>query len=58
MVARFRSPEGHLEPGSVRRNFDAAASSKAGGVVPIGRLACPGGEPQGIAHGGTKMLNR
>ena len=54
----FRAPEGLLQPDSGRRNFDAAASSMAGGVVPIGRLACPGGVPQGIAHGETKKLNR
>ena len=40
------------------KNIPAAASSMARGVVPIGRLACPGGEPQGIAHGETKKLNR
>ena len=58
MVVTFRSPEGKFQPDSGRRNFDAAATSMAGGLVPIGRLACPGGEPQGIAHGETQKLNR
>lgn len=47
MVVMFRAPEGLLQPDSGRRNFRATASSMAGGVVPIGRLECPGGRAAG-----------